>query len=98
MSGLTCECGAPFVSHGDMCITTVGTLWDLPPGHEHDTNCMRRDYTCANGHETTIAKVRRCNDEGCDEPGAPACGWTGKRECFCCRTFVDEWPTIEATP
>lgn len=82
MSG--CKCGAPFVAHDEEQSTLVGSLF-REPGHDHDDNCHTREYRCAAGHATTIAIVRRC----------PACSWTGRRECFCCATFVDAWPEVQ---
>lgn len=76
------ECQQPFTGHGGTSETCVG--YYSPEGHEHDGNCMKREYRCANGHETPLALVRRCPAVGCE--------WKGKTECFCCARFVDEWP------
>lgn len=97
MSGLTCRCGAPFVGYLGEEVTSMGFF--SPPGHRHDVNCRKREYVCSGGHRTVIAKVRRCNDATAWRDATnPACDWTGKRECFCCKTFVDEWPAIEVAP
>lgn len=77
-------CLAPFVGHGGTSWTLVGYF--SPPGHEHDRNCMKREYRCANGHVTPLSKVRTCETNGCD--------WKGKTSCFCCERFVDEWPEV----
>lgn len=81
-------CGAAFVSHGWEMTTCVGFF--SPFGHDHDGNCMGRDYTCSAGHVTTLSIVRRCPADGCD--------WRGKTECFCCDRFVDEWPAVAMAP
>lgn len=54
-----------------------------PVGHSHDDNCLKRYYVCKNGHEISIAKIRKC----------PTCDWIGKKECFChYGKKVEEWP------
>jgi hypothetical protein len=66
-------CSAPFIEHNGLIQTLVG--YNSPPGHDHDDNCLGATYTCANGHETSLAFQRRCSTPGCD--------WKGKDECFC---------------
>lgn len=74
-------CGEPFVSHGYTQTTLVGFM--SPPGHDHDGNCLGRDYKCRHGHRTTLSLRRRCH----------ACDWTGRDECFCHPgKKVDRWP------
>lgn len=79
-------CGEPFVRRGVESMTCVGYF--SPEGHDHDDNCLRRIYTCAEGHQTTVSLRRRCP--------APGCDWTGKEICRCHPgPKVDEWPKIE---
>lgn len=79
---LVCDkCGLLMKKYRDERETLVG--FASPPGHDHNDNCLLRDYLCANGHERTIAKRRRC----------PACSWVGKGRCFCHDgPKLDEWP------
>ena len=61
-----------------------------PPGHDHDDNCRKRQYTCPNGHKNTFSIRRKCPAEGC--------GWRGKEDCFCCKNpKVDCWPEEAAS-
>lgn len=70
--------GRPFESE-----TLMGFM--SPPGHEHNDNCLKRNYLCVNGHSVVVSLLRRCATEGCD--------WVGKRECFChSGAKVEEWP------
>lgn len=85
------ECGAAFVGHGGTSYTLVGTF--SPEGHEHDRNCMKREYRCAGGHVTALSKVRTCGDD--EGPRAEGCAWKGRTSCFCCQRFVDEWPAVQ---
>ena len=63
--------------------TTVGQLGVVPPGHEHDNNCLSRFYVCKNGHRVHFFLRRRC----------PACDWRGKETCFCHEgKKLDRWP------
>ena len=43
--------------------------------HQHNDNCLKREYTCINGHEWDESIIRTCNVSGCN--------WTGKTECGC---------------
>ena len=80
-------CAQPFISHGGSITTLVGYM--SPPGHDHDDNCLLREYRCANGHDTAISVRRRCSH--------PECHWVGKAVCRCHKpeTKVDAWPEIE---
>lgn len=82
MSQLMCkECGQPMRSDGITRRTLVG--YSSEPGHSHDDNCSKRDYTCGNGHVRTISIRRTC----------PACDWKGQKTCWCCDgEKVDFWP------
>lgn len=80
---MNCRCGKLFVCHTGTGTTLVG--YYSPPGHNHDDNCRKRAYFCADGHVTRIRRVNVCQTEGC--------GWKGKATCFCHEgTNVDEWP------
>lgn len=61
--------------------TLVG--YSSPKGHNHDDNCIKREYVCKGcGNIEVISIINKCH-----------CGWTGKTECFCCPDGkVDEWP------
>ena len=64
------------------------TLVAVPfiPGHDHNDNCLCRQYQCANGHRIGFWLRRRC----------PACDWKGKLTCFCHEHVqpikLDRWP------
>jgi len=63
--------------------TAVGYF--SPPGHDHDDNCVKRDYVCKNGHHITISKRNKCPNPDCD--------WVGDDKCFCHPDKkVDDWP------
>lgn len=75
------ECGEAFEYHGGTGSTYVGYV--SPPGHDHNDNCQKRGYVCANRHVTMVAKQNSC----------PACDWVGKEGCFCHKgKKVKEWP------
>lgn len=77
------ECGDPFVDHGGTSTTLVGC--SSPDGHDHDVNCLKREYRCKNGHYTVLSLVRTC----------PACEWTGPDTCFCHEgKKIARWPGI----
>lgn len=67
----TCHCGQPFAKWGKEGWTLLG--YSSPAGHDHDDNCLHREYECAAGHATDFWIRRSC----------PACDWTGMTECFC---------------
>ena len=68
---------------GMVSMTAVG--YCSPEGHNYDDNCVKRGYTCKNGHDITISKRRRCPNPDCD--------WVGNETCFCHPDKkVDEWP------
>jgi hypothetical protein len=79
------ECNGAFVRASGACETCVGFF--SPPGHDHNRNCLTRDYVCAQGHQTKVALIRTCPADGCD--------WRGKTSCFCCKRFVEAWPEVE---
>lgn len=66
-----CHCGQPFAKWLSEGQTLVGYF--SPAGHDHDDNCLHREYVCAAGHQTPFWLLRSC----------PACDWVGKTECFC---------------
>lgn len=78
----TCRiCGEPLSHDGGESQTLV--FYSSPPGHDHDDNCRKRLYRCANGHSFVVSKSNAC----------PACDWVGKKECFCCPSGKqDSWP------
>lgn len=84
MNRVFCDvCGGDLISHDLELTTMVG--YASPKGHNHDDNCVRRQYTCENGHKTIISKQNRCPVVGCE--------WVGKTTCFCHHGIkVDEWP------
>ncbi len=68
--------------------TLVG--YSSPPGHDHDDNCVKKEYWCKNDHIQVLSKQRRCSN--------PDCAWVGKDECFCHKgKKVDEWPQVSET-
>jgi hypothetical protein len=74
MSLGTCpSCGKPLLWDGSESRTLVGYF--SPPGHDHDDNCRKRAYSCANGHYVVESIRRRCP--------VPGCGWVGAPDCFC---------------
>jgi len=66
-----CEVETPKPAHTWQ--TAMGYV--SPPGHDHDDNCLHRDYRCENGHEWSEYVRRYCGRKGCD--------WQGKLVCFC---------------
>ena len=78
------ECGSPFVQTDGVTLRTL-VGFSSPPGHNHDDNCAKRLYVCAQGHQVVVSKRNRC----------PACDWVGRDYCFCHEgKKVDEWPEI----
>jgi hypothetical protein len=70
------------LGHGTMS-TCVGYM--SPPGHNHDDNCVTRQYDCSCGNKVIVSKRNRCSNPDCD--------WVGKDECFCHEgKKVEEWP------
>ena len=49
---MNCYCGKPFVRCGGTEVTLLG--YSSPPGHDHDDNCMKRQYGCEDGHWTVL--------------------------------------------
>lgn len=47
--------------------------YSSPEGHNHDDNCLTREYICPSRHMVKIGKQRRCH----------ACNWVGKEACGC---------------
>lgn len=84
--GICAECGSPFTSHGGTSTTLVGYF--SAPGHDHDDNCEKRGYVCANGHPTVVSIRKVCP--------APGCGWQGKASCWCCGVKVESWPGVQS--
>ena len=82
MSAICPECGA-IMSHGGTRSTYVGYI--SPPGHDHDDNCLTRQYICKNGHRRVYSIRRRCP--------VPGCGWVGISSCHCHGGVkLDNWP------
>lgn len=82
MSGCP-NCASDNISHSGTFETLVG--YSSPRGHDHNDNCLKRDYQCgACGHQWLVSKRRRC----------PTCDWRGKATCFCHQGIakVDYWP------
>ena len=67
------KCGEELRWDGGTISTLVGYYG--PPGHDHDDNCLTREYICSNGHVTKESIRRTCPVPGCD--------WKGKKDCFC---------------
>lgn len=81
MSTNLCACGKPFTGHSGEYMTLVG--YSSPPGHDHDDNCRKRVYVCADGHRTFMSKQNSC----------PACDWKGQLRCGCHEgDKVGTWP------
>ena len=56
--------------------------YNSPAGHDHDDNCLIRNYICSNGHVKIVSLRRRCS----------SCDWVGKDKCFCHPDKkVDKW-------
>ena len=80
---MDCKCGKPLVGHYGTSSTLVG--YSSPPGHNHDDNCVSREYICEDGHKVVLYKQARC----------PNCDWVGKLECGChVGPKVSAWPKI----
>lgn len=78
---MLCQCGEPFVKHTAESTTLVGYYSE--DGHDHDDNCLKRVYICADEHRTLLSIMRTCD----------RCDWTGKERCFCHPgDKVVEWP------
>lgn len=81
------DCGVEtqYFSEGE---TMVG--YSSPRGHDHDDNCRKRYYQCANGHDWVESIRRTCPRPGCD--------WRGKAHCDRCGgAKVDAWTDPERT-
>ncbi len=79
------NCGAPFVHHSSTYSTLVGFIV-TNEGHEHDDNCLKRTYYCANGHKIELSLRRSC----------PNCDWKGKKVCSCHDgEKIDKWPELK---
>ena len=87
-AGRLCEeCGEPFVRHGETVSTCLGG--HSPPGHDHDPNAEMRDYYCAHGHMTPLARATTCPAPGCEYRGVRHNQRGSIR-------FVGEWPDIDS--
>ncbi len=76
-----CRCGGPFIKHTGESTTLVGYYSE--DGHDHDDNCLKRVYICADEHRTLVSLQRSCD----------ACDWKGKERCFCHEgDKVTMWP------
>ena len=84
MNPVCSTCHGPLTTYDEESSTCVGYFQE--EGHDHDPNCQRREFYCAEGHRNPIAIVRTCPTEGCD--------WQGKSECFCVPRFVRTWPAV----
>jgi len=52
--------------------------------HNHDDNCLKREYICINGHEWVESIISNCSINGCN--------WHGKISCFCHKANkVENW-------
>lgn len=79
------ECSSPWVRAEQGYLETLVGYYS-PPGHDHDDNCRRRYYKCANGHGRSVSLRRTC----------PTCNWKGKLTCFCHEgEKVEKWPSFE---
>jgi hypothetical protein len=88
-SGPLCpDCGGQYVSESGTVTTLVAS--SSPPGHNHDDNCLKRIYTCQNGHRKLLSIRRRCNRSDCD--------WVGKDDCFCTGPKINRWPVAQYPP
>jgi len=56
-------------------------------GHDHDDNCIVREYVCQNGHRAKLSIINKCS--------TPGCGWSGKASCFCSYK-IEAWPEENA--
>lgn len=82
---MTCDCGERMTGNADSERETL-LGFASQPGHNHNDNCLTRNYVCPNGHVRVVAIRRRCDVEGCT--------WKGKEECPChSGKKVEEWPT-----
>ena len=77
-------CGEPLKWNEAEWETLVGYI--SPPDHNHDDNCLNRNYECKNKHMTTLSIQRKCNIKGCD--------WVGKTNCNICSSGkkLKRWP------
>jgi hypothetical protein len=87
VTSVNCEtCGKPLIREGgDPWKTMVGYIGrSLPPGHNHDDNCVAHTYYCEDGHLNKLSPINRC----------PACDWRGKNTCTVpgCGRKVDALP------
>lgn len=79
-------CGKPLKSKYDKnCLLMTLVSYNSPPGHNHDDNCITKEYICENGHEITLSVRNKCPNPDCD--------WVGKEECWCHPgEKLDKWP------
>ena len=84
MTKLLCTvCKSEMSFNGNASETCVGYF--SPPGHNHNDNCLRREYECPCGEKVNVSKRRACSH--------PECDWKGKEKCFCHdMEKVEEWP------
>jgi len=76
------ECGGVMTCGGESS-TYRGDI--SPDGHNHDDNCLTRQYVCENGHRRVYSKRNRCD--------TPACDWVGVASCHCHGGVkLEEWP------
>ena len=76
-------CNEPLINYLEEGTTLLGRIGILPPGHEHDVNCISRTYVCSNGHKRRLSKRNKC----------PKCDWVQKETCFCHPDpKLNEWP------
>lgn len=79
---LCLECGEEMIAN---CEVTTSVGYFSPEGHNHDDNCVTRQYMCKNGHIVNISKRNKCSAKGCT--------WVGKESCSCHKgKKVEEWP------
>lgn len=77
------HCNRKTTSGGDEEMTLAAFYSE--EGHDHDDNCLLRQYHCDMGHTVLVGLRRRCNTKDCE--------WVGKAECGCHDGFkVNEWP------
>jgi len=84
-----CPCGALFESFEELGETCGGYMTPEGNGdgreHDHNDNCLARDYICGNGHRTLLCLRRSC----------PNCLWRGKTHCECHQgAKVEQWPRL----
>lgn len=61
----------------------TAVYFQSPEGHDHNDNCITRNYICDNGHYCKLSIINSCH-----------CGWRGREECFCSGK-VEKWPENE---